>query len=154
MKTLCIVPCGNKKIWDKNPDLGQQKAKDVYIGTFAKKNQEYAEKFYPTSWVILSAKHGFLFPDDIIPNNYNVTFNNKRTNPISIEDLIKQAEEKGLYKFECIVVLGGKNYIKIVNEVFKGKHIQTPLSDCKGIGYMIEKLNNAIKENKPLSECE
>ena len=56
MKTLCIIPCGSKKIWDKYPDLGPQKARDVYIGPFAKKCREYAETFYGESFCILSAK--------------------------------------------------------------------------------------------------
>jgi len=73
IKVLCIIPCGNRKIWDKNPNAGPTRAKDVYIGPFAKKCKEYAEKFYLSSWCILSAKYGFLFPDDIVPGSYNVT---------------------------------------------------------------------------------
>jgi len=42
MKTLCIVPCGNWKIWDKNPKAGPTKAEYVYIGPFAKKRRVYA----------------------------------------------------------------------------------------------------------------
>jgi len=51
MKVLCIIPCGNRKIWDKNPNTGPTRAKDVYIGPFAKKCKDYAEKFYPSSWL-------------------------------------------------------------------------------------------------------
>jgi len=47
MKTLCIVPCGKAKIWDKNPKAGPTMAKQVYTGPFAKKCQEYAELYYP-----------------------------------------------------------------------------------------------------------
>ena len=71
IKVLCIIPCGNRKIWDKNPNAGPTRAKDIYIGPFAKKRKEYAEKFYLSSWCILSAKYGFLFPDDIVPGSYN-----------------------------------------------------------------------------------
>ena len=109
MKVLCIISCGNRKIWDKNPNAGLTRARDVYIGPFAKKCKEYAEKFYPSSWCILSAKYGFLFPDDIVPGPYNVTFNDKRTNPISVEELSKQVKEKGLDRYEKILVVGGKN---------------------------------------------
>ncbi|HNS79734.1 MAG TPA: hypothetical protein PKM17_13890, partial [Syntrophorhabdus sp.] len=52
METLCIVPCGKRKIWDKNPNAGFVKAKDVYIGHFSIKCKEYAEKFYANSWCI------------------------------------------------------------------------------------------------------
>ena len=97
---LCIVPCGSLKIWDKYPDAGPTKAEDAYIGPFAKTGIEYTKKFYPGSYVILSAKYGFLFPDKVIPENYNVTFKDPSTNPITIEELRRQAKEKGLMKYE------------------------------------------------------
>ena len=146
MRTLCIVPCGKKKIWDKNPDIGPQKAEDVYIGPFATKCKEYAKLFYPTSWIILSAKYGFLFPNEFVPGPYDVSFNDKNTNPITILELKNQAEEKQLYKFEKIVALSGKNYIHIIQSVFRNKEIFEPLSNCGGIGYMMNKLKNAIEK--------
>ncbi|ADI31336.1 DUF6884 domain-containing protein [Staphylothermus hellenicus] len=150
MKTLCIVPCGKRKIWDKYPNKGPTKARYVYIGAFAKKCREYAEKFCPNSWVILSAKHGFLFPDDIVPGPYNVSFNDKKTNPISIEELKAQAHMKGLYRYDRIIVLAGRNYAEIVKKVFSNKEVVTPLSKYKGLGYMMQKLNEAIRRGVPL----
>jgi len=150
MKTLCIVPCGNKKIWDKNPKAGSTKAKYVYIGPFAKKCREYAMRFYPSSWCILSAKYGFLFPNDIVPGLYNVRFNDRKTNPITTKELSAQVKEKELDSYGQIVILGGKNYVEMANKVFSSKEILTPLSDCKGIGYMMGKLNDAIKKGVPL----
>lgn len=145
MRTLCIVPCGNRKIWDKNPKAGPTKAEHVYIGPFAKKCREYAMRFYPSSWCILSAKYGFLFPNDIVPYPYNVSFKDKRTNPTTVRELSFQVAKKGLDKYGRIVVLGGKDYAKIVKEAFPKKEIYAPLSDCKGIGYMMGKLNDAIE---------
>jgi hypothetical protein len=150
MKTLCIVSCGKKKIWDEKPDAGPTKARDVYIGPFATKCIEYAEKFYPTSWCILSAKYGFLFPDDIVPGPYNVTFNNKSTNLISQDELSNQIIEKGLNKFDRIVVLGGRKYVKMIKAVFSQKEIHTPLSGCSGNGEMMKEINNAIQRGIPL----
>ena len=144
MKNLCIVPCGSKKIWRKNPKAGPTKARNVYIGPFAKKCQEYAEKFYPSSWYILSAKYGFLLPDDIIPGPYNVSFNDRKTNPINLKDLVKQSKKKKIDEYKRIVVLGGKNYAEIAKQIFIGKTVLNPLSGCKGIGYMMGKLNDAI----------
>ena len=145
MSTLCIVPCGNRKIWDKNPSAGPTKARDVYVGPFATKCREYAEMFYPSTWCILSAKYGFLFPDDIVPSSYNVSFNDRKTNPITTKKLSAQVTVKGLDYYDKIIVLGGKNYVVMANEVFSSKEILTPLSDCKGIGYMMGRLKNAIK---------
>jgi cytoplasmic iron level regulating protein YaaA (DUF328/UPF0246 family) len=149
MRTLCIIPCGKTKIWDKKPDAGSTKARDVYIGPFAKKCREYAEKFYPKSWCILSAKYGFLFPYDIV-RAYNVTFKKKSTNPISQDKLSKQIIEKGLNNYDRIVVLGGKDYVNIIKAVFPQKEVHAPLIGCRGNGEMMKKINEAIQRGIPL----
>jgi len=148
--SLCIVPCGKQKIWDKDPNAGPTKARDVYIGPFAKTCIEYAEKFYPNSYVILSAKYGFLFPDEIVPENYNVTFNDPKTNPITVEELRKQAERKGLTNYDEIVVLAGSNYVEIVKKVFTGKRVITPLRGLGGMGPMMSAMKKAIREGREL----
>ncbi len=150
MNTLCIVPCGNRKIWSKNPETGPTKARDVYIGPFAKKCREYAETFYPDCWCILSAKYGFIFPEDIIPENYNVTFLKPKTCPITIAELRNQATQKGLLSYPKIVVLGGRNYSQIVEKTFPGVILSVPLTGCKGIGYMMGRLKTAIEKGVPL----
>jgi len=82
-------------------DLGQvskcwpTKAEDVYIGPFARTCIEYAKKFYLDSYVILSAKYSFLFPDEVIPENYDVTFKDPKTKPVSVGELRRQAIKKG-----------------------------------------------------------
>lgn len=143
MSTLCIIPCGNKKIWNVNPDTGPTKARNVYIGGFAKKCREWAETFYPNSWCILSAKYGFLFPDDIVPGPYNASFKDK--NGIPIHELEEQVEDYGLDVYDEIVVLGGKFYVNTIKRIFKTKKITTPLDGCKGIGYMMKKLKDEIE---------
>jgi len=148
MKTLCIVPCGRRKIWDDNPKAGPAKAKDVYTGPFAKKCKEYALKCYPSSWCTISAKYGFLFPDDIVPGPYNVTFNDPRTNPISTEELLAQAKQKKLYEYDRFVVIGGKEYVTRAKEVFASKEIITPLSGSRGIGDMMHKLEDLIRKDR------
>jgi len=122
----------------------------VYVGPFAKKCREYATRFYLSSWCILSAKYGFLLPNYIVPGPYNVSFNDWKTNPITIKELSVQVKEKVLGNHERIVILGGKNYVEMANEVFSSKEILSPLSDCKGIGYMMGKLNDSIKRGVPL----
>lgn len=154
MGTLCIVPCGKMKIWDKTPNAGPTYARDVYIGTFAKKCREYAEKFYPKSWLIISAKYGFLWPEDVVNGPYDVCFHDKKSNSISIEELKKQIKEKNLDKYDKIIVLGGKYYTEMIKNVFSTKEIVNPLYGCKGIGYMMAKLNESIKnENLDEKEC-
>jgi hypothetical protein len=101
------------------------------------------------SWYILSAEHGFLFPEDIVLENYNVTFNNKRSNPISVQDLRCQVKAKDLDRYDQIVV-GPRQYSQALKDTFSGKEILTPLADCRGIGYMMGKLNEALKKGTRL----
>ena len=144
MKTLCIVPCGKAKIWDKKPDTGPTKAKDVYTGPFAKKCRAFAVRFYPESWFILSAKHGFLRPDDIVPGPYNVSFNAPRSNPIGMEELLFQAKRLDFGSYEKAVVLGGKNYVGMMQKIAGGMVIETPLAGCRGIGVMMKRINHLM----------
>jgi len=147
---LCVISCGKKKIWDVNPQAGPTKAKEVYVGPFTKICIQYAEKFYPNNYVILSAKYGFLFPEELVPENYNVTFKNLKTNPISIEELTKQAQEKELIKYDEIVVIGSSQYVDIVKKVFAGQKIFTPLQGLGRIGVMMSAIKKAVREGKEL----
>lgn len=144
MNVLCIVPCGKKKIWDIEPDTKSSKAKNAYVGTFANKCKEYAEKFYPYSWCILSAKYGFLFPDEVIPGNYNVCFNDKNSEIIAINELNSQIKSKNMDKYDRIIILGGKYYTETIEKIFPDKDVVNPLNGCNGIGYMMKKLNDSI----------
>lgn len=138
------MPCGKRKIWDRKPQARPTAAREVYIGPFAQKCREYAEAFYPDDWYILSAKYGFLDPFDIIPEPYDVTFNDPSTNPISIAELTIQAASMGLLNYERIVVLGGKRYLDIVEHVFTSKKIEAPLAGCTGIGGMMHRLDELM----------
>jgi len=152
LNSLCIIPCGKRKIWDKFPDIGPTAAREVYSGPFAKKCKEYAEKFHPDSWIILSAKHGFLFPDDIVPGPYEVTFNKKSTNPVRINDLIKQAKEKEISGYQRFIVLGGKQYAAIACQVFAGKTVEAPVSGLSGLDEIMRRIKIATESNQSLTD--
>ncbi len=144
MMTLCVVPCGKRKIWDVKPNAGPTKMRDVYIGPFAKKCCDYAKKFHPDSWCILSAKYGFLWPEEIIPGPYNVTFNDRKTNPITLETLHSQVNQKNLKSFDRIVVLGGIYYRNIILSVLPDKEYVFPLEGITGLGKMMQALNSML----------
>ena len=150
MSVLCIVPCGARKIWDRSPEAGPTPAKSVYIGPFATKCRQYAERFYPSSWCILSAKYGLLMPDDVVPGPYNVTFNNRSTDPIGPEDLARQAAETGLNQCDRIVVLGGRVYSHLAASAFPARPIHAVLDGCPGIGHMMHRLAEALVSDVPL----
>ncbi|WP_202080631.1 DUF6884 domain-containing protein [Caldalkalibacillus salinus] len=150
MKRLCIVPCGSKKIWDIEPETGPTMAKDAYIGAFGKACQRYASQFFD-HWVILSAKHGFLYPTDMIHEDYDVSFLSKSDEVIGIDRLTDQVQSKNLADFTEVHVLGGKKYRTVVEQVYNGDvQLKYPLQHCKGIGYMLQALNRANNEGKEL----
>ncbi|PRT09028.1 hypothetical protein C6352_20495 [Bacillus thuringiensis] len=149
MKRLCIIPCGKRKIWDKHSDYGPMEAKDVYISPFGKACQAYATMFFE-NWVILSAKHGFLRPSDIVLENYDLAFDSKSDEVISIEQLQKQMVDKSLLQFDEIVLLAGKKHKKVVTKLYPEEMITYPLEGCKGIGYMLQRLKEAVKEGEEI----
>jgi len=143
---LVVVSCSAKKIWDKEPWRGPTAAKEAYIGPLFKLARKYAErKGY--DWIILSAKYGFIEPDYTISGNYNVTFNNPKTKPISLEILRKQVKEKKLYRYSRVIVLASKRYVEIVRKAFQGYNIriEAPLEGLP-IGKMLAKLKSMIEE--------
>jgi hypothetical protein len=150
VSTLCIIPCGKAKVWDRHPDAGPTKACEVYTGPFARKCRQFAEKLYPASWCTLSAKHGFLFPDDLVPGPYNVTFNDARTHPVAIAQLKDQVREKRLDAYDTIITLGGKKYVQMLKDLFQPKQILRPLAGCRGIGFMMARINQLLRESAPL----
>ncbi|EJV85554.1 DUF6884 domain-containing protein [Bacillus cereus] len=149
MKRLCIIPCGKKKIWDKCPDYGETEAKDVYISPFGKACQAYATEFFE-NWVILSAKHGFLRSNDIVQENYDLAFDSKSNEIISIEQLKQQMIDKGLLQFDEIVLLAGKKHKKVVTKLYPEEVITYPLEGCQGIGYMLQRLKGAVEAQQEI----
>ncbi|RSL32500.1 hypothetical protein D7Z54_15210 [Salibacterium salarium] len=143
MENLCIVPCGKKKIWDIKPQTGAVYAKDAYQGTLHKKCQSFADKNnYP--WVILSAKHGFLLPFDIVPENYDTGFHFPKREVISDSDLHSQWQTKKLNETKSIILLTGQKHEKVMHRIIKNPHHYTwvtPLKGCRGIGDMLHRLN-------------
>lgn len=144
MKSLCIIACGKKKIWDENPETGSVKAENLYTGSFTRKCLEYAKRSGSDSWCILSAKYGFLFPEDIVQGPYNECFHNKGSNPMTLDELSLQIKVKELDNYDKISILGGIYYTNMINILFPKKVIYNPLDSCKGIGYMMKKLNDLI----------
>ncbi len=83
--------------------------------------------------------------------NYDVTFRPKDPNVISVNSLKRQLTDKQLSKYDDIIVLTGKKYRPIINEVFtNASSIQYPLLGTKGIGEMQRLLKESIRNTVPL----
>jgi hypothetical protein len=147
LKILVVVPCGSSKIWSKIPKSKATRADEVYIGPPFKVNRAFAQKF-ADKWVILSAKYGFIEPSFIIPENYDVSFNEPATNPISSSVLKIQVKKKGLEKYHVVIALGGKNYVEIVKEVFmSGAKVFAPVEGLP-IGKAMKLIRSLMKLDK------
>lgn len=119
---LVIIPCGKGKVWDRKPDAGGVRAHDAYTGAPFKVNREYAETF-GSLWIILSAKYGFINPDFLIPEPYNVTFKKRSSGPVPIAKLKEQIADLGLDKFPTVIALGGKEYRAAIREAFTSRPV-------------------------------
>jgi len=148
LATLVVVSCGKTKIWDLNPAARPTKARNAYVGGPFKVNKEYAERF-ADRWVILSAKYGFIDPDFVIPENYDVTFKDPGPNPISIDRLREQAREKGLCEFDKVIVLGGMIYFEVCKKAFEGFNVKI-YAPTVGLplGKAMQKVREAINCNR------
>jgi endonuclease III len=118
-KTLVIVACGKSKVWDRQADAGPQRARDAYTGAYFSANRKYAEGL-GCAWIILSAKYGFMQPDFVIPRAYDVTFKDASSHPVSIEELRDQVRKQGLERYDRVTVLGGREYVRRVEDAFSG----------------------------------
>ena len=73
-----------------------------------------------------------------------------RLKALSFDTLKEQVHMKGLDQYQEIVVLGGKKYRKVVEQLFDSHVLRYPLSNCKGIGYMVQKLHLAVQNEREL----
>ncbi|UOQ85413.1 DUF6884 domain-containing protein [Gracilibacillus salinarum] len=152
MTQLFIIPCGKKKIWDKEPESGAVKAKNAYIGVLHQLCRQYVDHF-DGDWVIISGKHGLLLPNDTVPDNYDLTFRKNDPRVVSVSTLQRQFKEKHLQSYDDIIALTGKKYQPYLEEVFvKAERIQYPLHGAKGIGHIQKWLKNSIATNSPLHD--
>lgn len=151
---LCVIPCGKAKIWEREPDRGPVAACEVYTGSFARATLAYARRFYE-HWVILSAKHGFLLPKDLVPGPYEVTFSRPADpNVVTTPVLRQQVAAKELDRFDHVVVVAGSKYVAPVRAAFAGRpvHITAPLLGLTSMGAMISALKSAVAMSRRLEE--
>jgi hypothetical protein len=148
---LVIIPCGAGKIWDKSPAHPSCPAKDVYTGSPFKVNKQYAEMF-AEKWVILSAKYGYIEPTFVISGNYDVTFKDLKTNPVTVTTLKQQIRDKGLDSYSSIIGLGGIEYRNRIQQSFSPYHkqIQFPFAFLGlRIGETMSCIKRCINKGEP-----
>lgn len=149
--TLYVVPCGKAKAWDRDPGRGPVRAGEAYTGRLAGTAAKYA-RASGKPWVVLSAKYGFLDPDELVSGPYDTTFLRKSPDMVSVETLRAQLAAKGLGRYSEVAVLGGKAYVARVRQAFAGTPatIRTPLAGVGGLVLMAAKLRRALDSGEPL----
>jgi len=135
--TVIVVSCTGKKVWKTNHlPPSYVPAGCAYTGRNFQCWQEArdkCEKLNSFSWVVLSAKYGFIEPEHPI-GNYDVTFpkpypkteTSADTGAMSPESLRRQVAHQGrniggkqfLMEFDNVVVLGGQVYADAVRGAF------------------------------------
>jgi N-glycosylase/DNA lyase len=87
-------------------------------------------------WLVLSARYGFIDPDQPI-ENYDVTFKDSKTGPITVDALAAQvryqvrwADRVPFGHFSRVVVHGHKDYLDRVRAAFSATGTQVVLDDA------------------------
>jgi hypothetical protein len=130
---------------------GPIEARDAYVGGPFKVNRAYAERF-ADRWLILSAKYGFISPDFVVPESYNITFKDPRTGPVGIATLRQQVEQQQLSRFDPIIVLGGMEYQLAARAAFttNAARLYVPFAGLP-IGKALQATNRAIAAGSPFA---
>jgi hypothetical protein len=148
---LVIVSCVAKKIWDVDASAPIHcPAGAAYVSPFFGKNRAYAQMF-GEAWCVLSAKFGFLMPDENV-ENYNATFKLRSPDLVTVGRLKEQISAKNLDRFQRVQVLGGKEYVQRVRAAFAGSivDVATPLAGFR-IGEAMHRVQTAVDEATVMS---
>lgn len=144
-----ITTCGNAKSPVPAP------AARFYTGSFVAKQAQAAAALRPTSGrIVLSNKHGFLFPDHVINEQYDSHWGYADT--MTDEQLAKQVAALALRPGDVVVSLGGREYARQarlhfppgVTVVWPAKHLPD-----QRIGYQSQLLNGIAKLGRLPSAC-
>tara|TARA_Y100000593_G_scaffold13994_3_gene26185 strand:+ start:12439 stop:12846 length:408 start_codon:yes stop_codon:yes gene_type:complete len=135
MNKIGLISCVSKK------QIGNHKAKDLYISSLFKKSKKFVEKFYD-NYYILSAKYGLLDKNEYI-DNYNLTLNNmdhKKRQLWSIY-VAKQISNK-ISKQDQLFILAGSKYYKDLLKYIPNK--TNIIMEGMSIGKRLQYLNKKI----------
>jgi hypothetical protein len=132
-KTVFVVACSKSKIWDTDP-----LAPPFVPARYAYRGERFLEwrnrlEASGAMWLILSARYGFIEPDQPI-SNYDVTFSDAGTGPLSSESLRGQAEHQArhgvaLASLARIEVAGSDTYLDRVLDAFRSCDTEVVLAD-------------------------
>ena len=132
--TLFMVACTRTKIWSEDPNAPpyiparyayRGKSFTDFVGWLEAKKETKSFR-----WLILSAKYGYIEPWHPI-GNYDVTFDDEKTGPISDGTLYSQVMYQKRWKnniplknFKTAICFGSKTYLEKVRKSFRDTDVQ------------------------------
>lgn len=124
------------------------KAKDMYIGPLFVKALQYAGTLNADRIYVLSAKYHLLSLDKVI-SPYDETLNKKTSKEIKEWSRIvvnrMREDDIDLHKDELVFLCGVRYYKYLLDNIGNPSNVVLPYKDCKGIGYILQFLNNTLK---------
>ena len=155
MKNIIVIPCSKSKA------DGTMPAKVLYTGTLFKKTYEYAQLRKPDEIIIIGGEEKI---DIINPETIISTYDGLDLNNVSCTNRRKLAVTRldNLIAHGCnpsedhFTFLTGKLYYEFIidNQAnalpgsINHKNVELTLSDCKGIGYMLQRIDTLINNLK------
>lgn len=115
-KCYCIVSCGKAKV---KGSVQKVRAKDLYTSTLFLKSRAFAESI-GNNWDILSAKYGLLPPWRLV-ESYEETVKSKSREEVEqwkLDTVDQVGRMVELRKVETLVLLGGEDYVRHLNDAF------------------------------------
>ena len=134
-RVLVITSCTKEKVgYDKNTKAS---AKDMYKGRLFKAVKDFCEtkKF---DYVIISAKYGLLYPEELI-EGYEKMLKTKK----DIEEIRPKVEarlKKILNNYDKIVLMAGAKYIRVLEKIIDDKFFYVK---SRGYGDLCSKIRKA-----------
>ena len=142
-RVLVIAACSQTKMGN-TPGV-KAKAKDMYQGRFFKLTRKLSEQ-QGWNYVIISAKYGLLFPEEVI-EGYEKFLKTKRDIEEIKPKVIPKLKEI-IPNYDRILVIAGKNYREVVRELIDDRFI---FIKSKGYGDLCSKVMSVIGRQKRLS---
>jgi len=138
---LVIVPCGAAKAPFPRP------AGELYTGSYHRLTRRAADALTSSDNIrIISALHGLLPLDQVIAP-YDLRFG--RPGSITAEQLQEQAHQQGLLGHPDVVILTGRDYTRLAQQVWP--HTRTPLAGTPSIGEQQHRLAR-IAAGEPIEQ--
>lgn len=69
---------------------------------------------------------------------------------MTVEQLREHVHRRKLDDYDAVVALGGRRFILLVEDVFRGTRVRAPLAGVGGIGEMMQALNDAMMSGEHL----